>query len=147
MRQIEYVINCIQRSLQRVQNDRFTPAAVSPETTQYILDLAKRHPDDHSEFADFVTFLPHDSLTSEILNQIAPVPKRCLIRTLRIEHEDLQEKLLTHIASYDFSNAREYVDRQREIAKTIHDIMANEHPVVMPNHILSAFQSLGYTDN
>ena len=72
---------------------------------------------------------------------------RCMIKTLRIEHEDLQEKLITEIANYDFSNARKYLDRQREIVKTIHDIMAREHLVVMPNHILAAFQSLGYTGN
>ena len=116
MRKIEYVVNCITRSLTNVENDRLTPATIAPETKRYVQDLLAKYPNDNSEFADFIAFLPFHSLRDELLGQILPVALRNTILTLRREHEELQNNLVTEIANHDFSNARKYLDRQRKSA-------------------------------
>ena len=144
MRKIEYVVNCITRSLTNVENDRLTPATIAPETKRYVQDLLAKYPNDNSEFADFIAFLPFHSLRDELLGQILPVALRNTILTLRREHEELQNNLVTEIANHDFSNARKYLDRQREIAKAIQELIADKDLVVTPLHVQTAIQSLGY---
>jgi hypothetical protein len=146
LRHIDYAVASIQRALSKVQNDRFTPAALSREITDYLIDLTLAYPDDGSEFSKFVLTLKYNALEQELLRQILPDNLRQSIFDWRKEHEDLQIKKENEIAENNFENARDYRDRQFQLAQSIRKLLASQTLEVTPTHIASALKALGFND-
>ena len=148
MRKIDYAINCIQRAIDRLEDDRFTPARKSPEVADYLIDLSQPHTDDASDdasgFADFVDSLPYDSIHTELLRQILPDAIRERITSARNEHDLLQAQKETEIADGKFENARDYRDRQDLAARSINALTAGIDLNVTPNHIRDTLDALGW---
>lgn len=144
MRHIDFAVKCIQRALARVENDRFTPAVLSPEITEYLIDLTVKHPHDGSEFSNLVLRLPYDGIENELLRQIIPEHLRQTILENRTEHEELQIKKETEISHQRFDNAADYRDRQERIAVSIRNMIANQELTVTPKLIDATLRSLGY---
>jgi hypothetical protein len=140
LRHIDYAVNCIQRALARVENDRLSPAILSPEITDYLIDLTIQHRDDGPEFSKFVMLLPFDAMQNAILNQLLPQA----ILDYRAEHEQLQMKKENRVSEYDFEGARDCLDQQNRIRQSISGALAGQQLVVTPKLIDSALRSLGY---
>lgn len=144
LRKIDYAINCIQRAIDRLEGDRFTPARKSPEVADYLIGLSQTHTDDASGFADFVVSLPYDSIHTELLRQILPDAIRERITSARNEHDLLQAQKETEIADGKFENARDYRDRQDLAARSINALTAGVDLNVTPNHIRDTLDALGW---
>ena len=144
MRHIDYAVRWIQRALSNVQNDCFTPAAPSHEIPDYLIDLTLAHPDDSSEFSKFVLTLKYGALREELLRQVLPENLRQTIPNLRKEHHDLQIKKEKEIAEQNFDNARDCLNRERQLANSIRKLIANQELEVTPTHIDSALKTLGF---
>jgi hypothetical protein len=130
--------------LTKIENDRFTPAVLSPEISDYLIHLKVQHPNDDSEFSKFVIWLPYDAIQNELLKQLLPENLRQTILECRKEHDELQIKKETEIAASNFDNAREYRDRQEQLALQIRGAIANQERVVTPKLIDSVLKLLGY---
>ncbi len=144
MRHVDYAVKCIQRALTKVQNDRFTPAVLSPEIPDYLIDLTIKHPDDGSGFSKFVISLPYDAIHNELLRQVLPENLRQTILDRRSEHEQMQNKKETEIAEHNFENARDYRDRQERIALSIRELIAGQELLVTSTLIACVLNTLGY---
>jgi hypothetical protein len=143
-RNIDYAVRSIQRALAKVQNDPFTPAALSREIPDYLIDLTLAYPDNDSEFSKFVLTLTYDALEQELLRQILPDNLRQSIADWRKEHEDLQIKKENEVAEHNFENARDYRDRQLQLTQSIRQLIASQKLEVTPTHIASALKALGF---
>lgn len=144
LRHIQYAMRSIQRAVASVENDRFTPASSAPEITDYLIDLAVRHPDDGSEFSKFVLLLPSDAIQTELLRQLLPEKIRQQACDYRTKHESLQSQKETSIVEKEFDGAAQARDQQLEIAKSIRELIAGHDFVVTPELIDSVLRSLGY---
>ena len=144
MRKIDYAVNCIQRALEAVQRDRFMPAVLSPRIPDYLVDLAARHPDDDSEFSKFVVSLDYHALENELLRQLLPENLRQIMHDYRKEHEELEIKKQNEIVEYNFDNARDYRDRQKQLELSIREMIADQELIVAPQLVDSVLNALGY---
>ena len=145
MRQVDYAVTCIQRALKKVKCDRFTPALISAEVSDYLIDLTLQHPNDGSDFGKFVISLPPDAIAKALLKQLLPAEIRQTVSDYRAKHEVLQIKKETEIADHNFDNARFYRDQQDQIARSIRDAIASQL-IVTPTLIASALRALGYNE-
>ena len=144
MRHIDYAVKCIQRALTRVENDRFTPAVLSPQIPDYLIDLTVKHPNDGSEFSKFVISLEYDAIANELLRLLLPDTIRQSVLDWRIDHDELQNRKETEIAESNFDNARDYRDRQEQLALKIRESTTDQELIVTPQLIDSVLKSLGY---
>ena len=117
---------------------------LSPDIPDYLIDLTIEHPDDGSEFSKFVISLPYDAIHNELLCQILPEKLRQTILDRRTRHEELQNKKITEIAEHNFENARDYRDRQEQLALSIRELIAGQELLVTPTLIASVLKRLGY---
>lgn len=146
MRHIDFALECIQCALRNVAKDRHTPAVIAPEVSDYLIDLAVKHPDDGSEFSQFVISLPYDAIHHELLNQLIPEDLRHTVLARRAEHKELQIKKENEIAAGRFDNAADYRDRQEGVWKSIQEAVAGQELVVTPQMIDSVLKLLGYNE-
>ena len=144
MRHIEFALGCIQHALSSVEKDRHLRAVLSPEISDYLIDLAVKHPEDGSEFSRFVMSLPYYALRDELLRQLLPENLRESITAIRAEHDALQLKKENEVAASHFDSAAEYRDRQDRLAISIRQALADQKLIVMPETIDSALKRLGY---
>ena len=147
MRQIDYAVKCIQRAVARVENDRFTPAELSPQISDYLIDLTIKYPNDGSEFANFLVSLPRDAIENELLRQILPEPIRQTTLDHRTKHDQFQSQQETEIANGHFDNARDYRDRQEQLALSIRELIADQQLIITPQLIDSVLKKLGYDES
>lgn len=143
MRHVDYAVRSIQRAIAKVKNDRFTPATLSPQLSDYLIDLTIKHPADGSEFSKFVISLPHDAIEKEILRQILPANVKQLILDHRAQYEKLQIKKESEIAAHNFGNACAYRDQQEQLVKSVRKMIADQELVITPQLIDSALKTLG----
>ena len=144
MRHIDHAVKCIQRALTKVESDRFTPAALSPEITDYLIDLTVKHPKDGSEFSKFVISLPYDAIENELLKQVLPDNLRQQIFDRRTQHERLQIKKENDIVDGNFDKAAQCRDQQDEIARSIRELISDREFTITPTLVDSVLRSLGY---
>jgi hypothetical protein len=144
---IDYAVNSIQRALAKVQNDRFTPAMLSREIPDYLIDLTLAYPDNGSEFSKFVLTLKYDALEQELLRQILPDNLRQSIFDWRKEHQDLQIKKEKEITEQNFENVPAYRDRLLQLTQSIRQLIASQKLEVTPTHIASALKALGFQNH
>ena len=144
MRKIDYAIDCIQRAIDRLGDDRFTPARTSPETNDYLFDLLQTHAADQSDFGEFVISLPYDSIHTELLKQILPEAIREQITKARNEHDRLRGQIESGIADGNFVNARDYLDRQELLAHSLNELTTAADRNVTPSHIRDTLTELGW---
>ena len=133
----------IQRSIDKVSEDRFTPAQPTPEVTDHLIDLAN-----HSrleEFAKFLVDLPAEALSHEMLIQILPRDKRDIVHDLKANHQDLQLEKENQISNTEFDAAAATRDRQLEIFNDIRKHLHNIQLYVTPTVIDMSLQSLGWS--
>ncbi len=119
MRHIDYAVKSIQRALTKVESDRFTPAFLSSEISDYLIDLTVQYPEDGSEFSKFVISLPYDAIENELTKQMLPENLRQRILDYRVEHEALQIKKENHIVEHGFDQAAKCRDQQDDIVQSI----------------------------
>ncbi len=147
LRQIDYGVKCIQRAVARVENDRFTPAELSPQISDYLIDLTIKYPNDGSEFANFLVSLPRDAIENELLRQILPEPIRQTTLDHRTKHDQFQSQQENEIANGHFDNARDYRDRQEQLALSIRELIADQQLIITPQLIDSVLKKLGYDES
>jgi hypothetical protein len=144
LRHIEFALACIQRALSSVQRDRHLRAVLSPEISDYLIDLAVKYPDDGSEFSRFVMSLPYNAIHHEILRQLLPENLRQSVSALRAEHDEIQLLKENEIAEGNFDNAADFRDRQDRLAMSIQEALGDQKLVVTPKTIGSVLKLLGY---
>jgi hypothetical protein len=149
LRPIDYAVKCLQRALTRVGDDRFTPAVISPQITDitdFLIDLTTKYADDGSLINKFVISLEYDAIENEMLRQILPEDIRQPVFDARTQHEELQIKKENEIAEYNFGNARDYLDRQNDLALSIKRMVEKLELVVTPKLVDSVLRELGYNE-
>ncbi|MBX3414720.1 MAG: hypothetical protein KF708_18675 [Pirellulales bacterium] len=144
MRCIDYAVECIQRALREVECDRFTPAVLSPEIADYLIDLTHRYPIDDSEFSRFVITLSYNAIRDELLNQILPASIGQQIRDYRAEYEALQIRMENDVAQSNFDEARQYRDRQQVIETSIRELIAGADFTITLALVESVLRSLAF---
>ncbi len=144
MRHIDFAVKCIQRALTKVKSDRFTPAALSSEISDYLIDLTVQHPNDGSEFSKFVISLPYDAIENELLRNMLPENLRQTILDCRAEHETLQIKIENYIAGHNFDQAAQCRDQQDHNARSIRELVGDQKLTITPALVDSVLRSLGY---
>jgi hypothetical protein len=144
LRHVDFAVTCIQRALARVENDRFTPAVLSPQIPDYLIDLTVKNPNECSELSKFVTSLSYDAIENELLRQILPENLKQTILDYRAEQEALQIKKEDDILEGDFDSAAERRDQQERIWLSIRNLIVGQELIVTPNLIDSVLKSLGY---
>jgi hypothetical protein len=101
MRHVDYAMKRIQRALERVHEDRFTPVMLSPRIPDYLIELAAAQPSGVSEFTRFMSSLPDDALRNELLRQVLPEHLRQEVLDLRTRHQQLQTSKEAMTLGYD----------------------------------------------
>lgn len=144
MRKIDYAVKCIQRALTKVESDRFTPAVLSSDIPDYLIDLAVQHADDNSNFSKFVISLPFDAMEDELLKQMLPENIRQTICDCRAEYESLQLKKESDIVEHKFDQAAQCRDEQVRIVGSIRKLIADEKFTITPTLVKAVLKSLGY---
>lgn len=143
MRHIDYAVERIQNALMKVNNDRFTPAALSPRLTDYLIDLTVKYPQDLSSFSKFVISLPGGAIEQELLRQVIPLEHRQRIEDGRLEHERLALMKEHAIEQADLDKARDCRDQQEQVWRSIQALIAGAELIVTPETIESSLESLG----
>jgi hypothetical protein len=144
MRKIDYAVKCIQRALAKVESDRFTPAVLSSDISDYLIDLAVQHADDNSNFSKFVISLPFDAMENELLKQMLPENMRQTICDFRAEIELLQLKKENDIVEHKFDQAAQCRDEQVRIVGSIRKLIADKEFTITPTLVKAVLKSLGY---
>jgi hypothetical protein len=147
LRPIDFAVSYIQRALSKIQIDSLTPVVLSPEISDYLIDLTLAPPQDAFEFIKFVIDLKGDALEQELLRQIVPESLKQSIVDWRKEHEDLQIKKEQEIAEQNFDNARDDRDRQLQLTQSIRQLIASQTLEATPTHIASALKALGFKNH
>jgi hypothetical protein len=78
--------------------------------------------------------------------QILPEDIRQSVFDARTQHEELQIKKENEIAEYNFGNARDYLDRQNDLALSIKRMVEKLELVVTPKLVDSVLRELGYNE-
>jgi hypothetical protein len=143
LRHIDGAMYCIQRALTKVERDRFTPAVLSAEISDYLIDLTVRYPADGSEFSKFVLSLPRHAIEIELKKQILPENLRQTILDYRTEHESLQIEWEHHIVEHRFDQAANCRDQQDAIVRSARELVAGQELTITPALVDSVLRALG----
>ena len=146
MRHIDYAVKCIQRALTKVECDQFTPVVLSPEISDYLIDLTVQYPDDASQFSKFVISLPYDAIENELKKQVLPENLRQMVHDYQFEHESLQIKKENYIVDHSFDQATKCRDQQYVIARSIREVVADQELTITPVLVDSVLRSLGFSE-
>ncbi len=144
MWQVEYAVRKIQRALTRVKDDRFTPASLSSEISDYLIDLTVRQANGNSDFSKFVISLPLGAIEDELLKQVIPERHRQKMVGYRSRHKALEIEKEDYCVDQNFEKAAVCRDQQQEIAQLIRNLIADQEIAITPALVDSTLRSLGY---
>ena len=143
-RLVDVAVRRLSHALKRIADDCYTPALSSPEISAFLDDLSGRFSNDKHPFNSFVLDLSADALMNELIAQSLPNDKRDAIMALRTEHHELQRQKESEIAKQVFDYARDYRDRQDELAIALAELIEGVELRITPAVVGRAMVALGF---